>query len=449
MTEIGSQAELSPEDRKAALEGILASPVFEGAGRLRDFLRYIVDEEVAGRGDAIRGKTIAQDVYGRTSEDGPDPENIVRVDARRLRQMLQHFYATDGADALVRLHLDTGTYCPRFEVLREPSARRWGGMRTRFPAYVGLFLMGALVGIGINSIRLPERSSEDAANSDATIDHSTQVATDRKVAERTALMGKSPASLEAIHLAEQGRRMIFPIFDAPRQELLTLVFEQVIELDPDYFGGHAGLAHVLATRAILSPDVDSRTALLEQAKISAGKAVRIAPTQGWTQSSLAWVTFAAQDYDEAMRLAELSARLDPNNGQVLDMLGSVALFAGSYGRAVEAANGGEARVGSNQRFANRNIFAAASYHLGNYGAASQGFADAAASGDPLSAPSLAYQAAAFAALGREQEAQRKLAELKRAWPDAPLNAMLYGIHRDKADADAVLNRLRDLGWSDG
>ncbi|PRY26946.1 Tfp pilus assembly protein PilF [Aliiruegeria haliotis] len=449
MTEIGSQAELSPEDRKAALESILASPVFEGAGRLRDFLVYIVDEEAAGRGDAIRGKTIAQDVYGRTSEDGPDPENIVRVDARRLRQMLEHFYATDGADAPVKLHLDTGTYCPRFEALPEPAARRWSGLRTRFPAYVGLFVLGTLVGIGIKSILLPEQPVEHVANSEASLDLSTQVAADRKVAERTALMDKSPASLEAIHLAEQGRRMFFPIFDAPRQELLSLVFERVIELDPDYFGGYAGLAHALATRAILSSDVDNREALVAQATASARKAVRLAPTQAWTQSSLAWVTFAAKDYDEAMRLAELSARLDPDNGQILDILGSVALFAGNFERAVEAANGGEARVGANQRFVNRNIFSAASFHLGNYRDASEGFAAAAASGDPLSAPSLAYQAAAFAALGREQDAKRKLTELERAWPDAPLGAMLYGIHRDKADADAVLDRLRDLGWTDG
>ena len=67
---------------RMGLARILASPAFAKSERLRDFLTYIVEESLAGRGELIVGKTIAEDVYGRTPEDGSD--NIVRVDARRL-----------------------------------------------------------------------------------------------------------------------------------------------------------------------------------------------------------------------------------------------------------------------------------------------------------------------------------------------------------------------------
>ena len=48
-------------------------------------------------------------------------ENLVRVDARRLRTYLANYYAGPGADDPVRIHMDKGGYAPRFEhVVEEP-----------------------------------------------------------------------------------------------------------------------------------------------------------------------------------------------------------------------------------------------------------------------------------------------------------------------------------------
>ncbi|MDW4551690.1 hypothetical protein R5H32_20360 [Defluviimonas sp. D31] len=453
MTKIQPKPEISVDAKKEALDRILGSPILDQRERLRDFLAYILEEELAGRGDEIRGKTIAQDVYHRTSGDGDDPENIVRVDARRLRQRLDHYYATIGAEDPVRLQLDPGSYRPRFEEMNvsdirpETPSLPWKVIFARSPAYLGLFVLGAVVGVGLTTTLAPKTPDQFGGPNSQEAGKQVAATADNKTAQRTAVLGKSPASLEAINLADQAQRMIFPIFDLPRQELLTSVFERVVELDPDYFGGYAGLSFVLGTRALLSPDPESRADLVARSREMADSALRLAPTQAWTQSALAWVSFSEKDYVEAMRLAELAGQLDPENGQILDILGSIALFSGDFERAIAATNDGQARVGSLQRFANRNIFAAASYHLGNYRDSYEGFENAAAAGDPLSAPSLAYQAAAFAAVGRETDALRKLDELNRAWPSAPLEAMLYGIHREKADADAVLDRLRSLGWS--
>lgn len=438
--------EVSVDASREALNRILVSPAFGRTDRLRDFLAYVVGEELAGRGEAIRGKTIAQDVYGRTTEDSGDPENLVRVDARRLRQQLDQYYATAGVIDPVRLQLDPGSYRPRFVITVPPPASSGApSTLTRSAAYLALFALGTLAGAGLMWILAPGPAERDARSLGSGTP--PPVAADLPSLQRTAILEKSAASLEAVNLAEQGQRMIFPIFDPPRQELLTSVFERVIDLDPDYFGGYAGLAYVLGTRALLSPEPVTRAALVARARKMADTALRLAPAQAWTLAALAWVSFAERNYDEAMRLAELAEKLDPENGQILDMLGSIALFSGRFERALEAANDGQARVGSSQRFANRNIFAAASYHLGNYRESYAAFETAAASGDPLSAPSLAYQAAALAAVGREQDARRKLDELNRAWPDAPLAAMLYGIHSRQENADAVLDRLRALGWS--
>ena len=76
---------ITEKEKRNALARILDREELAGAERLRAFLTYIVEEEVAGRGEAILGKTIAQDVYGRTLSEKGDVDNIVRVDARRLR----------------------------------------------------------------------------------------------------------------------------------------------------------------------------------------------------------------------------------------------------------------------------------------------------------------------------------------------------------------------------
>ncbi|SFB72928.1 tetratricopeptide repeat protein [Tropicimonas isoalkanivorans] len=443
------QSAIPPDARKSALERILASPGFQSAGRLRDFLTYVVEEDLAGRGGGIRGKTIAQDVYGRSTGSDGDPENIVRVDARRLRQQLDQYYATIGASDPVQLVLDPGSYRPRFETHAVPHSSPLRSTTARAAIYAGLFALGTFVGVGLMLVFSPDPSKKVALLDPAMIGGSGQATSNGKKAQRSAIFEKSPAALEAMTLAEQAQSMIFPIFDLPRQTLLTSVFERVIELDPDYYGGYAGLSYVLSTRAILSPDPESRAALVSRSREAADTALRLAPAQAWTQSALAWTAFASRDFDEAMRLAALAEQLDSDNAQILDLVGTIALFTGDFEQALKAVDGGQARVGSHQRFANRNIFAAANYHLGNYRVAYDAFVEAAAMGDPLSAPSLAYQAACLSALGDDKGALRKLNELDRAWPNAPVASMLYGIHSEKANADAVLDRLRSLGWSGG
>ncbi len=107
--------------KRQALAGVLGDTHFDGSDRLRSFLTYVVEEELAGRGGDIRGKTIAQDVYDRDTTEGVDPENVVRVDARRLRQLLELYYEGAGKGDPVRLHIDTGGYRPRFQEVKTAS----------------------------------------------------------------------------------------------------------------------------------------------------------------------------------------------------------------------------------------------------------------------------------------------------------------------------------------
>ncbi len=432
---------ISGGQKRAALGRLLADAHLDGSDRLQAFLTYIVEEELAGRGDQIRSKTIAQDVYDRDTSEGTDPENIVRVDARRLRQFLELHYEGIGKDDPVRLCIDSGGYRPRFETVSETSAVSISTKAKRFGLPIGAFTIGAVVG-ALVAVGLAQDGQETASAEVGGI----AVNDSNAYMQRVAIYEKSPAALQAFNLAEQARTMIFPIFDRQRQLLVLSVFEGVIEIDPEYFGGYAGAAQALASLAVITPPSDAKTEYADAAMKLANQAVSLAPDQAWSQSAKSWAFFANRDYDAALQLSRRASKLDPNDGAVLDFLGAVAMFSGEFEEAIATADRLSLLGSSNQRFANRNISGATYFHLGEHEKTVERFEEAKQLGDPLSAPSLAYVTAALSAMGQDYAAKAKLAELERAWPDAPIGAMLKSIHKDVENAEAVLRELRKQGW---
>ncbi len=265
---------ISEDEKRAALGKLIADAHLDGSDRLQAFLTYIVEEDLAGRGDQIRSKTIAQDVYDRDTSEGTDPENIVRVDARRLRQFLELHYEGIGKDDPVRLCIDSGGYRPRFETVSEASAVSISTKAKRFGLPIGAFTIGAVVG-ALVAVGLAQDGQETAS-----AEVSGFPATDSNAyLQRVAIYEKSPAALQAFNLAEQARTMIFPIFDRQRQLLVLSVFEGVIEIDPEYFGGYAGAAQALASLAVITPPSDAKTEYADAAMKLANQAVSLAPDQ--------------------------------------------------------------------------------------------------------------------------------------------------------------------------
>lgn len=81
-------------------------------GRLPALLRYLVSEELAGRGDRLKAYAIATEVLGRTSSFDPSQDSIVRVEVARLRRALDYYYATEGRAEALRITIPRGGYRP-------------------------------------------------------------------------------------------------------------------------------------------------------------------------------------------------------------------------------------------------------------------------------------------------------------------------------------------------
>lgn len=104
----------APEDIRAELERVLASRSFEAAGRSSEFLRFVVEQHLAGAADRLKGYTIAIEVFRRPPEFDAQSDPLVRVEAGRLRRRLLEYYAAEGHANPLRIELPRGGYAPQF-----------------------------------------------------------------------------------------------------------------------------------------------------------------------------------------------------------------------------------------------------------------------------------------------------------------------------------------------
>jgi adenylate cyclase len=158
---------------RAELERILASRCFEQAARSSKFLRFVVEQTLAGHGDRLKGYTIAIEVFGRSADFDAQSDPLVRVEAGRLRRRLTEYYADEGRNDSVRIELPRGSYTvtsgyhpPAADVLLGPmpdgaaadneaarNRRRWRRIRS---ILIAALLLGGLGVVLLQQLELSQ-----------------------------------------------------------------------------------------------------------------------------------------------------------------------------------------------------------------------------------------------------------------------------------------------------
>jgi TolB-like protein len=103
---------LSGDDVRRQLDRLLASSVFANAGRMSRFLKFVVEQTLAGEGERLKEYVIGVEVFDRDASYDPRLDSIVRVEAARLRSKLAEYYAGDGRGDTIVLKLPKGGYAP-------------------------------------------------------------------------------------------------------------------------------------------------------------------------------------------------------------------------------------------------------------------------------------------------------------------------------------------------
>ncbi len=101
------------------LDQILSNSVFRSSKRYPALLKFIVEETLEGRGDALKERVLGVEVFGRPSDYDTGSDHVVRTSAGEVRKRLAQYYLNDGCDDSIRIDIPAGSYVAQFRLISQ------------------------------------------------------------------------------------------------------------------------------------------------------------------------------------------------------------------------------------------------------------------------------------------------------------------------------------------
>ena len=261
--------------------------------------------------------------------------------------------------------------------------------------------------------------------------------------EEERVLAKPTSNLAAYEYVLRGREAFSQETRDENDEAIEL-FQHAIDLDPNYAGAYAALAES-HYQSVIAGWAEFREAELKLAQTLALKALALDPTTTRAYNALAQIELYRKHYDLALAQIDRALEINPSDVQSYAARGAFLVWAGRPAEALPWLEGA-------LRFDAANGFAAsklcmAYYLLGRYADA----VDAGVRGlspNPgrntqlLTHPMLA---AAYAEMGRQQDADHERAIAARLWPllDSRTFADQFGTPEARAH---ILEGLKKAGF---
>jgi adenylate cyclase len=262
-----------------------------------------------------------------------------------------------------------------------------------------------------------------AVQSDVARQVAKALAVTLKANENERLFQKYTASIDAYDVFLQARRTV----DVPSKDNILRgekLFRRVIELDPGFAGGYAGLAFNLSVQVRFqystSPDSD-----LAEAFDMAMKAIEVDRDFAWGHIALGGAYVAKGDADAAVNAVRQALALEPNGYEANLFIGFYLQFAGDAALAVEhllLAN----RLSPVVTLRDLAFMLAARFMNRNYTEAVRLYTEQSRRFPRSRIPAqLVSSAAAYTLLDRPEEAAAVVKKLLEAHPDFNLSQFKY------------------------
>ena len=146
------QADAAPEDLQS---GVCPHPTgedplqrgFARNDRLSGFLRFVVEQELSGRGDELKESVIGVEFFGRPADYDVRQDSVVRNEAGKLRARLAEYYVAEGAADELIIDLPKGGYKPAFRQIEKATAPvpAPAGSRRRVWIWLAVALAGCAI----------------------------------------------------------------------------------------------------------------------------------------------------------------------------------------------------------------------------------------------------------------------------------------------------------------
>ena len=287
---------------KIQLEKVLARSPLATSPSLSRFLRFIVEETLAGREEEINEYNLGVRVFNRAPEFNPRTDPIVRVQTHHLRARLTQYYAGEGTTDPLVIELPARKYVPVFravaveavpeEIAPESAVREetvasidGGGRGLRRSVVVSTALV-VLVASAVLWVRGFERQSVSAA----------------------ARRHEPDAAAQDLYI--RGRYLLDRQTEAALRESIEC-FRQATARDRQFAAAFAGIAD--ANNMLVQYGYEAPKDGMEAARKAAHHALELDPALAEGYVSLAAITEAYDwNFGEAEKLYRRALELDPH-----------------------------------------------------------------------------------------------------------------------------------------
>lgn len=263
-------------------------------------------------------------------------------------------------------------------------------------------------------------------------------------ADRHVTLRRAPESLDAYLKLLKGKGH-FASSTRGDNEKARQLFEEAVQLDPDYPTGYLLLARTYLREVWLGWSRDSRLSL-QKALDLAEKALTLDPSDGNVHALLSQVYLFQGLHEKAMEEAESALSLAPSSVDCYMSLGLSLYFAGQYGEAV--------RAYKEAMRLDPNPPAGLLYQMGNaylmggyYKEAEDAFRQALVR-NPKNMWAHVGMAAMYSMLGQEKEAREAAEKVLSTNPSFSLkNLEDISPYRDPSEKERLMGALRKAGLS--
>ena len=251
------------------------------------------------------------------------------------------------------------------------------------------------------------------------------------------------SNLDAYELFVRARTTPFP--PTPKRiESALEMFTQVIELDPEFAGGYAGVSAMMSFNAMWG-HADA-TEAIDQALDMARKAIAVDDTFGWSYTALGMALIHRHLYADAIAAARDAITRQPNDADAHAFLGLILGLDAQCGAGIDAVN---QAIRLNPLFFNGpylNIRGQTETLAEDYAAAIESFRQNLERKGPVGPPALCWVAAAYAGNGQMREAKQLTARLEEEFPVFTMTNWNYlSLIRDEAMRARLVELMRAAG----
>ena len=250
-------------------------------------------------------------------------------------------------------------------------------------------------------------------------------------------------NLEAYELYVQAKATPYPPIPK-RIEAAREMFERVIELDPEFAGGYAGVSWMLGFAATWG-NSDAGPAVARALSL-ARKAVEVDDTFGWSYMTLALALQLQGKHEEAIAAADEAIIRQPNDADAHAYRGIILAFAGHPELGLEPI---ERAIRLNPQFANSpylNLRSGITFLAQDYDSAVWSYEENIKRQGPVGPPVLCWVAAAYWALNKPDDAAHAVTHLATRFPAFRLSSWNFlKLLRSPEDRQRIHDLMRAAG----